>query len=168
MKYITLEMLGTFTQKLATKITDIFVKKEPGKGLSTNDYSTSEKTKLSRIATDANNYSHPNYTARTSGLYKVSVDNTGHVTATTTVTKEDITSLGIPGQSNSATYSDMKGATASAEGAAGLVPAPKVGQQTKFLRGDGTWGAPSVSQISDLESATENDLDDIIAGLFSA
>lgn len=33
----------------------------------------------------------------------------------------------------------MKGATASASGNAGLVPAPAAGNQNKFLRGDGTW-----------------------------
>lgn len=33
----------------------------------------------------------------------------------------------------------MKGATASASGNAGLVPAPVAGNQNKFLRGDGTW-----------------------------
>lgn len=33
----------------------------------------------------------------------------------------------------------MRGATASAAGAAGYVPAPAAGAQLKFLRGDGTW-----------------------------
>lgn len=33
----------------------------------------------------------------------------------------------------------MRGATASAAGAAGYVPAPAAGAQAKFLRGDGTW-----------------------------
>lgn len=34
---------------------------------------------------------------------------------------------------------DMVGATASAAGSAGLVPAPSAGKQASFLRGDGTW-----------------------------
>ena len=72
------------------------VDKVTGKGLSTNDYTTAEKNKLNDIAENANNYSHPTYTAKTSGLYKVAVDNTGHVSATTAVTKSDITALGIP------------------------------------------------------------------------
>lgn len=42
-------------------------------------------------------YSHPTYTAKSSGLYKVTVDGTGHVSAATAVTKADITGLGIPG-----------------------------------------------------------------------
>lgn len=41
------------------------------------------------------------------------------------------------------TYVNMKAATASAAGAAGLVPAPAAGKQTSFLRGDGTWVVPT-------------------------
>jgi hypothetical protein len=36
----------------------------------------------------------------------------------------------------------MTGATASAAGTKGLVPAPAKGNQSKFLRGDGTWATP--------------------------
>ena len=43
-------------------------------------------------------YYHPTYTAKSSGLYKVTVDGTGHVNAASPVTKADITSLGIPAQ----------------------------------------------------------------------
>ena len=75
-----------------------YVQKETGKGLSTNDYTTDEKTKLAGIADGANKYVHPTHTAAASGLYKVTVDALGHVTATTKVTKNDITALGIPGQ----------------------------------------------------------------------
>ena len=42
-------------------------------------------------------YTHPTYTTKASGLYKVTVDATGHVSATAAVTKADITGLGIPG-----------------------------------------------------------------------
>ena len=41
-------------------------------------------------------YTHPSYTNRESGLYKITVDATGHVSAVTAVTKSDITGLGIP------------------------------------------------------------------------
>lgn len=34
------------------------------------------------------------------------------------------------------------GATASSNGAAGLVPAPMIADETKYLKGDGTWGNP--------------------------
>lgn len=41
------------------------------------------------------------------------------------------------------TYSAFKGATASAAGGAGLVPAPAIGAQSKFLRADGSWQTPA-------------------------
>lgn len=53
-------------------------------------------TKLKGIAEGANNYIHPAHIARTSGLYKITVDNLGHVTAVSAVQKSDITSLGVP------------------------------------------------------------------------
>ena len=46
------------------------------------------------------------------------------------------------------TYSNMKGATASAAGKAGLVPAPAAGAQAKYLRGDGTWQVPTNTTYS--------------------
>lgn len=51
----------------------------------------------------------------------------------------------VPGNAKftDTTYSAMKGATSSAAGAAGLVPAPAAGSQTtKYLRADGTWQTP--------------------------
>lgn len=42
-------------------------------------------------------YTHPAYTAQKEGLYKVTVDATGHVSAVKAVVKDDITALGIPG-----------------------------------------------------------------------
>ena len=39
-------------------------------------------------------------------------------------------------------YSVFRGATNSADGSNGLVPAPKSGKQDSFLKGDGTWGTP--------------------------
>ena len=73
--------------------------------------SAADKTKLDGIAENANNYTHPGYTAQASGLYKVTVDSTGHVSATAAVDKSDITALGIP--ESDTTYS---AATTSAEG----------------------------------------------------
>lgn len=84
-----------------------YVQKEEGKGLSTNDYTTEEKNRLAGL----NNYTHPAYTPQDSGLYKFTVDATGHVSAVTAVVKDDITGLGIPGRDT--TYSE---ATASQAG----------------------------------------------------
>lgn len=63
---------------------------------------------------DTTVYTHPAYTPADSGMYKVTVDATGHVFATAPVEKNDITALGIPAQDT--TYSDVV-----AGGASGLM-----------------------------------------------
>lgn len=60
-------------------------------------------TKLKGVDEGANKYTHPTHTARASGLYKITVDSLGHVTAVAKVEKTDITALGIPGSDT--TYS---------------------------------------------------------------
>ena len=146
-KIVNSSYLYETLQEFKTEHIDTKVDKVDGKGLSTNDYTNAEKSKLSGIASgaqvnqnafsnvtvgsttiaadtttdtltlvagsnvtitpDATNdkitisstdtkYTHPTYTAKTSGLYKVTVDGTGHVSAATAVTKADITALGIP------------------------------------------------------------------------
>ncbi len=76
-------------------------------GFSTNDYTTAEKTKLSGIATGANNYQHPSFTNYVQGFYKIITTAEGHVSSATPVTKSDITALGIPAQDT--TYSVVSG-----------------------------------------------------------
>ena len=55
--------------------------------------------------TDVTVYTHPAHTAKASGLYKVTVDGEGHVSAAEAVAKADITALGIPAQDT--TYTDV-------------------------------------------------------------
>ena len=164
--------------------------------------------------------------AFTSGLYKITTNAEGHVTAATKVSKTDITELGIPAQDTTALGSmtgtlsiehggtgattkedaisnlglgtlatkssvgktdlsagvqsslaladsalqsitksmvttalgytpletapdpqPMTAASASADGAAGLVPKPAAGANTKFLRGDATWQAITATTV---------------------
>lgn len=66
--------------------------------------SASDKSKLDGVAQSANNYSHPTFAARGSGLYKITVDANGHVCDVVSVSKTDITSLGIPAQDTNTTY----------------------------------------------------------------
>ena len=82
-------------QSVQNEINNNKVDKVSGKGLSTNDYTTTEKNKLAGIENGANKYTHPVYNSKESGLYKVTVDNTGHISSVQDVTKEDITALGI-------------------------------------------------------------------------
>ncbi len=49
MALVTIQLLEDFANKFAAKITTLFVRKESGKGLSTNDYTTDEKTKLAGL-----------------------------------------------------------------------------------------------------------------------
>ena len=120
--------------------------------------SAADKAKLDGIADNANNYTHPAHDAAPEGLYKVTVDALGHVTATTAVAKADITGLGIPAQDT--TYTAFKGASAEGAGGAGLVPAPAQGDQAKFLKADGTWGTPVNTTYEEATTDT--------AGLMSA
>lgn len=68
--------------------------------------SASDKAKLDNIASGANYYVHPSYTSKSNGFYKVTVDNTGHVSGTTSVSKSDITTaLGYTPPTQNTTYS---------------------------------------------------------------
>lgn len=103
----TVDLSAYSTTEEINILLDGKVDKVTGKGLSTNDYTTEEKTKLEGLQ----NYTHPSHTAKTSGLYKMTVDTFGHVSAATPITKSDITGLGIPGQDTTYTL-----ATESANG----------------------------------------------------
>ena len=70
-----------------------------------------------------------------SGLYKITTNAQGHVTAATAVTKNDITALGIPAQDTNTTYGL---ATTSANGLLRQLN----GSTSNFMRGDGTWATP--------------------------
>ena len=100
------------------------VDKAAGKGLSTNDYTTEDKTKLSGIepGAKANVQADWNVSDAASDAY---IKN-----------KPDLTTLA---------QSVMTGASANAPGTAGNVPAPAKGKHNAYLRGDGTWQETSTS-----------------------
>ena len=54
------------------------------------------------------------------------------------------------------TQAAMTGATAGAAGTKGLVPAPAMGQQNSFLRGDGTWQAITVPVLYTTQGQNED------------
>ena len=156
--------VGNHTKSIETNATDITtlkgnvqtlqtnlgnkVDKVTGKGLSTNDYTTTEKNKLAGIEANANNYTLPKASGTVLGGIKIGnnlkIDENGVVSATDTNT----------------TYTTMKGATSSTAGTSGLVPAPQQGQQNSFLKGDGTWGT--------VESSTYGEATQDQSGLMSA
>ena len=74
-------------------------------------------------------------------------------------------SNGVPGWRADAntTYSAMTGATASAAGKSGLVPAPAAGENEKYLRGDGTYGTPTaevdtLTTMEQVRAATDDSM----------
>ena len=96
------------------------VDKIEGFGLSSNDYTTEEKNKLASLSdpdvattennglmssadkakldgieAGANNYTHPEYEAKQAGLYRISVDNTGHVATADKMTSEELAAEGV-------------------------------------------------------------------------
>lgn len=114
-------------------------------------------------------YTHPAHTAKSEGLYKVTVDAQGHVSAATPVAKADITGLGIPAQDT--TYTDVV-----AGGASGLM----IGADKTKLDGI-TAGATKVEasatagniKINGAETpvvqiATDNEVTEMIAEVFPA
>ena len=106
---------------------------------------SADKAKLDGVAAGANNYSHP-----------------------TTPGNKHIPAGGAAGQilawasdgtaqwqaEKDTTYGDFKGASASAAGSRGLVPAPAMGAATRYLRSDGTWQVPPYPTIDAALSPT--------------
>ncbi|WP_295155142.1 hypothetical protein [Selenomonas sp. AE3005] len=50
---------------------------------------------------------------------------------------------------------DFSGATSSADGEKGMVPQPEAGDNSKFLRGDGTWATPPAGGTAYVISNTQ-------------
>ena len=111
------------------------------------------KKKLDGIAEGANKYVLPTASTTLGG-----VKTTSTVSSAPGYTASPIID-GVVYYQNT-TYNDLKGASATAAGTHGLVPAPAAGKQGQFLRGDGTWAKP--------ENTTYNDATQTVHGLMSA
>ena len=93
-------------------------------------------------------YSLPNATGTTKGGVIVG-SNITVSSGTISLTKANITAaLGYTPPTTDTTYTAMTGATSSAAGTSGLVPAPAAGKQSSFLRGDGTWVVPTDNKVT--------------------
>lgn len=62
-----------------------------------------------------------------------------------------------------ASNASMAGATASADGASGLVPAPQAGDENKVLKGDGTWDGIPATNLGTVSRAVQTDANGDIA-----
>lgn len=112
------------------------VDKVSGKQLSSNDYTTAEKNKLAGLS----NYSHPT----TSGNKHIPA---GGAAGKILGWASDGTAQWVDDKDT--TYGVFKGATTSADGGNGLVPAPKTANAGQYLKGDGTWGTPTNTTYGD-------------------
>lgn len=63
----------------------------------------------------------------------------------------------------SVSVADMTGATSSAAGTHGLVPAPAAGKQSSFLRGDGTWATLTTNHVRQVGTTTNEDYPILLA-----
>ena len=135
------------------------VDKVEGKQLSSNDYTTAEKNKLAGLS----NYSHPT----TSGNKHIPA---GGAAGKILGWASDGTAQWVDDKNT--TYGVFKGATTSADGGNGLVPAPKTANAGQYLKGDGTWGTPTNTTYGDattsssglMSSSDKSKLDDIAIG----
>jgi hypothetical protein len=129
------------SEQLVKTSLDGKVDKVEGKGLSTEDYTTAEKTKLAGIATGAevnqNAFSNVKVGSTTvsadSKTDTLELASSSAITLTPDATNDKVT-IGV---------STMGAASSSAAGTEGIVPAPGAGKQESFLRGDGTWVVPT-------------------------
>lgn len=115
------------------RLKSYFVAQEEGKGLSTNDYTSAEKSKLAGIASGANNYTHP---TSSGNKHIPSGGSSGQIL------RWSADGTAAWGADNNTTYSAMTGATSSTAGTSGLTPAPAAGTANRYLRSDGTWAVP--------------------------
>ena len=110
------------------------------------------------------------------GIPDATVTSHGLMTATQVTTLNNIASslpnkqnaltagTGINISSDEISVKSMTGATSSADGTLGGVPAPRVADRTKYLKGDGTWdtppgsgGASSLNDLTDVNITTAVD-----------
>lgn len=114
------------------------------------------------------------YSAATStvlGLVKVGYTESGK-NYPVELDADDKMFVNVPWTDTDTTYSVFTGATTTAAGTTGLVPAPTVGQSTRYLCSDGTWNIPTgtiyngSTTISVKPSTTDGEYNIYLVALF--
>ena len=157
MAFLSYDGLLYFWQKIKALLAGK-VDKVDGKGLSTNDYTTAEKTKLAGLK----NYTHPT----TSGNKHIPAGGSANQILGWSA---DGTAKWV--NEKDTTYSVMSGATIDADGESGLVPSPTKGSQ-RWLDSTGAWttppnttyGAASTTSAGLMSAADKNKLNGIADG----
>lgn len=157
MAFLNYDGLLYFWQKIKALLAGK-VDKIDGKGLSTNDYTTAEKTKLAGLK----NYTHPT----TSGNKHIPAGGSANQILGWSA---DGTAKWV--NEKDTTYSVMSGATVDADGKSGLVPSPTKGAQ-RWLDSTGAWttppdttyGAASTTSAGLMSAADKKKLDGVADG----
>lgn len=130
--------------------------------------SSDDKTKLDGIADNANNYSLPVATSSVRGGIKIGYTESGKNYPVELSNEQAY--VNVPWEDT--TYSVFTGATTTAAGTSGLVPAPTSGQSTRYLCSDGEWSIPTGSiykgstAISVKPSTTDGEYNIYLVALF--
>lgn len=119
----------------------------------------------------SSDYTHPTYTARNSGLYKITVDGIGHVSNVSAVTKSDITALGIPAQdtvyslptASSSTLGGVK-TTSNVSSTSGLTACPIISGVPYYKDTNTTYSTATTSANGLMSSSDKSKLDGIATG----
>lgn len=143
MSVVSKENLSYFAQQFYARLKGIFVQKETGKGLSTNDYTTADKDKLAGIANGAQ--ANVLEAVKVNGTAQTITDKAVNITVPTAVSQLTndsgfITSADVPEGAAASTSTPLMDGVASA------------GTETAFARGDHRHPSDSSKQdtISDL------------------
>lgn len=130
--------------------------------------SSDDKTKLDGIADNANNYSLPVATSSVRGGIKIGYTESGKNYPVELSNEQAY--VNVPWEDT--TYSVFTGATTTAAGTSGLVPAPTSGQSTRYLCSDGEWNIPTgtiyngSTTISVKPSTTDGEYNIYLVALF--
>lgn len=130
--------------------------------------SSDDKTKLDGIADNANNYSLPVATSSVRGGIKIGYTESGKNYPVELSNEQAY--VNVPWEDT--TYSVFTGATTTAAGTSGLVPAPTSGQSTRYLGSTGEWSIPTgtiyngSTAISVKPSTTDGEYNIYLVALF--
>lgn len=110
-------------------------------------------------ATQAADDALASQTAAASSASNAATSETNAAASATAAASSATSAAASAAAAQAAIATDMTGATASADGAHGLVPQPLSGDEAKFLKGDGTWDDVP-AQLSGLTDVDLNNLAD--------
>ncbi len=137
----------TKAQEAATSATNSKTSENNAKTQATNSATSASQSasSASASATSASNAKTAETNAKTSETNAKTSETNAKTSETNAKTSETNAAKSAKQAAESAgVFQDFKGATTTTDGTAGKVPKPLKGEQTLYLKGDGTWSNPSI------------------------